>query len=122
MFSRAKELFASPLAIRISNAVLTVFPLGAPEGEPALWLHRIDDEELRQVLADLLLDLRANNLTEQYISDTVERLRHQQQKRKLAEFRKGGLDTAKRQEILLKLREQKPDTLKKQQDDDNLFG
>ncbi len=122
MFSRTKELFATPLAIRISDAVSTVFALGAPEGEPARWLHKIQDEELRQILADLLLDLRANNLTEQYIADTVERLRQQQQKRKLAEFRKGGLDTAKRQEILMRLRELNPDTLKKQQDDDNLFN
>jgi hypothetical protein len=73
-------------------------------------------------LSDLLLDLRADHLSEAYIADSVERLRQLQQKRKLAEIRKGGLDTAKRQEYLLKLREQKPDTLKKQQDDDNLFG
>ena len=122
LFSRARDLFFSPLAIRISEAVSTVFPSGAPQGEPALWLHRIEDEVLRQSLSDLLLDLRADHLSEAYIADSVERLRQLQQKRKLAEIRKGGLDTAKRQEYLLKLREQKPDTLKKQQDDDNLFG
>ncbi len=122
MFTRARDLFSSPTAISISDAISSVFPMGAPDGVPALWLHRIEQEEIRQLLADLLQDMRADNLTEQYISDTVERLRQQQQKRKLAEIRKGGLDTAKRQEYLLKLREQKPDTLKKQQNDDNLFS
>ncbi|MDR3691248.1 MAG: DNA primase [Fimbriimonas sp.] len=122
LFARARDLFYTPLAISISDAVSTVFPMGAPQGEPALWLHRIEDEGLRQSLADLLLDLRANNLSEAYIADSVERLRMLQQKRKLAEIRKGGLDTAKRQEYLMRLREQKPDPHKKQQDDDNLFG
>lgn len=121
MFARAKELFETPQAIRISEAIANVFPVSAPEGEPARWLHRFEDDGLRQDLSDLLSDIRANNLTETYISDTVERLRQKQQKRKNAEIRKGGLDSAKRQEILMRLREQKPDRLKKQQDDDNLF-
>ena len=122
MFARAKELFETPMAIRISEAIANVFPVGAPEGEPAQWLHKFEDDELRQILSDLLFDIRASNLTEMYISDTVERLRQKQQKRKNAEIRKGGLDSAKRQEILMRLRQQKPDRLKKQQDDDNLFG
>ena len=73
-------------------------------------------------MADLLLDPRADNLNEAYISDTVELLNLNQQKRKLRASKTEGLDTQKRQEYLLRLREQKPNYSKKQQDEDNLFS
>jgi hypothetical protein len=122
MFARVKSLFGSTLAIKISEAITRAFETEAPEGEPALWLHRIDDEILRQTIADLLMDPRADRLNETYIADTVELLSQQQKKRALNQIRKGDLDTAKRQEYLLKLREHKPIYEKKQQDDDNFFG
>jgi len=122
LLSRKTSLFATPLAVQISEAIALAFPEAAPEGSPALWLHRIENEELRQIVADLLLDFRASNLTETGVSDSVERLRRDQANRARARIRTGDLDTAKRQEYLLKLREHKPDTLKKQQDEDSLFG
>lgn len=122
MVACVKNLFTSNLAIRISEAIAQSFPSGAPQGEPALWLHQIEDEGLRQTLSDLLLDVRADHLTETYIADTVERLKQHRERRLLNQIRKGDLDTARRQEYLLKLREHKPDNLKKQQTDDSLFG
>ncbi len=68
------------------------------------------------------MDFRASNLTETRIADSVERLKHAQEERQRAELRRSDLDTQKRQEYLLKLREHKPDTLIKPQDDDNLFA
>jgi DNA primase len=122
MFARVRDLFASNLALNISDAITQAFPNAAPEGEPALWLHQFEDEQMRETMADLTLDNRGDHLTENFISDTVELLKQQREKRKLNQIRKGNLDTAKRQEYLLKLREHKPDTLKKQQSDDSLFG
>ena len=121
LFSRKGDLFASPLAVQISDAISRAFPTVAPVGEPALWLHQIEDEELRQIMSDLLLDFRAANLTEARIEDSVKRLVKEQENRIRAQIRRTDLDTAKRQELLLKLRELKPDTLKKQQNDGSLF-
>jgi len=122
MFARARDLFVSNLAVSISEAISQSFPNAAPEGEPALWLHLIEEEQMRQTISDLLLDMRADNLNENYIADTVERLKQGREKRRLKQIRSGDLDTAQRQEYLLKLREHKPDTLKKQQTDDSEFG
>jgi len=121
MFARSRDLFESALAIRISDAITQAFPGAAPEGEPAVWLHQFQQEEMRQIISDLLLDVRADHLTETYIADTVELLKQKREKRQLRQIRKGNLDTAKRQEYLLKLREHKPDALKKQQSDDSLL-
>ena len=122
MISQARDLFASSLAVRISDAIRAAFSEGAPVGEPSQWLHRFHEEEMRQIMSDVLNDQRGDHLTEKYISDTVELLKQQQDRRLLKQNRKGNLDTAKRQEYLLKLRESKPDTLKKQQNEDSLFG
>jgi hypothetical protein len=122
MFCGKRDLFSSRLGMELSDAVSEAFPDGAPEGEPAIWLHRIADEGLRQTLADLLLDFRAENLTEQRVSDTVQALVKAAQDRQMEEERRSSLDSAKRQELLLKMRERKPDTRKKQQSDDSLFG
>jgi DNA primase len=121
MFSRKRDLFVSGVGMEISDAISAAFPGGAPEGGPALWLHRIENEELRQTMADLLQDFRAENFTEARFADTVEVLVKELHDRQLAESRRSNLDTAKRQEILMKLRQRKPDTLKKQQSDDSPF-
>ncbi len=46
MFSRAEHLFSSSLGVQISKAISSAFPSAAPEGEPAQWIHLIEDEEL----------------------------------------------------------------------------
>ena len=122
MFARVKDLFSSSLAIKISETISTSFPDDAPMGEPAQWLHQIANEEIRQIISDLMMDSRADRLTETYIADTVEKLTQQQKKRKMDQMRRENWDTAKRQEYLLKLRDHKPNYDKKQQDDDNLFS
>ncbi len=121
MFVRVQDLFTTQLGKTLSGAVAEAFAAAPPEGEPSRWLHEIEDEQLRQKMADLLLDARADNLNEAYIADTVELLTLNQKKRKLRESKSEGLDTQKRQEYLLRLREQKPNYSKKQQDEDNLF-
>jgi DNA primase len=121
LFSRAPALFVSSLASKLRDAIAEAFEDHVPEGEPVLWLHEIKDEGLRQVLADLLLDPRGDRLSEPFIRDAVEHLKQQGEKRQLDQIRRGGLDTAKRQEYLLKLRKHKPNYDKKQQGDDNLF-
>jgi hypothetical protein len=121
MFLRAQDLFSTQLGRLLSVAISTAFSSGPPEGEPSRWIHEIEDELLRQKLSDLMLDPRADNLNEAYIADTVELLTLNQKKRKLQQSRRDGLDTQKRQEYLLRLREQKPNYTKKQQDEDNLF-
>lgn len=87
-----------------------------------MWLHRIEDEELRQILADLMLDIRGDALTEAGIADVIERLRQQQARRQMAKIPKSEMDDGQKQAHLQKLKEQNPDLLQKQQIDDNLFG
>ena len=73
-------------------------------------------------MANLLLDIRADHLSETVILDSVTLLKKRHEERLLDEFKKGGMDTEKRQEILRILREQKPDTNKRQQNDDDPFA
>lgn len=121
LFSRAPALFVTSLASKLRDAIAEAFEEQEPQGEPVMWLHQIKDDALRQVLADLLLDPRGDRLSEPFIRDAVEHLKQQGEKRQLEQIRRGDLDTAKRQEYLMKLRKHKPNYDKKQQGDDNLF-
>ena len=121
LLSRSRGLFVSSLAIKLCGAISEAYHEEEPKGEHALWLHEIKEESLRQVLADLLMDPRGDRLSEAFIRDAVEQLKLQGEKRQLDQMRRGDLDTAKRQEYLLKLRKHKPNYDKKQQGDDNLF-
>lgn len=120
-FARARDLFVSSLGIRICDAVAATFASVAPAGEPSLWLHQFEDEEMRQILSDLMLDTRGDHITETYLTDAVQRLTQQRDRRRLVQRGKGDSDSQK-QEYLLKRRELNPDMLKRQQTDDSLFG
>lgn len=121
LFARKADLFTTDLAVRLSNAVAQAFPSSPPEGPPATWLHRVEPDELRQVLSDLPLDVRAANLSDAYVADAIGKLREMAGDRMLREAKLASTDDQARQEYLMNLRRRKPDARAKPQDEEGLF-
>ncbi|CAN5726087.1 hypothetical protein BH11ARM2_BH11ARM2_22830 [soil metagenome] len=122
LFSRAKDLFATDLGVRISEAVAAAFPSGPPEGIPAVWIPRIADEDLRDALATLTEDFRAQRLGEDYLADAVSKLREMSAARQQRATLDSQNDSAAKADYLAKLKLRKPDTrIVKDEDDEDLF-
>jgi len=120
--ARNADLFATHTALSLSEAITAAFPDAPPAGPPVGWLHYLEPEELRQILSDLLLDVRGENINLEVLDDAVARLRRDAEKRAMAEIRQGEMDDRSRQEYLLKLRQRNPDRLiKNDPEDDRLF-
>lgn len=122
MFARAPNLFVSELGRRLSEKVARIFPAGPPTDRPAVWLPRIEDEELVRTLENLLDDPRGGPLSEAVIADAVTWLRAEQERRgaerRLAEAPVG--DDAARAALLDRLRQRKPDPRTELMDEDGL--
>lgn len=122
LFSRARDLFATDLGVRLSEAIGAAFPSGPPEGMPAVWLPRIDDEHLRDALASLTEDFRAQRLSEDYLADAVTKLREMSAARQQRATLDSQNDSAAKADYLAKLKIRKPDTrIVKDEDDEDLF-
>jgi len=75
MFSRATNLFTSPLAVQLSKAVSTAFPDGPPTGPLSLWIHRIEPESLREALSEITDDIRGQNVDHRVLIDALQQLK-----------------------------------------------
>jgi DNA primase len=106
------DLFTSNLGQRLSSTLSTVFGSEPPEGVPALWLHKIEQDELERVLSDLTADFRAENLVEERVIDAVRELERLKQEREREQVRRSGASYEERGRLLLKHRgvraEEKP--------------
>jgi len=114
LYARAPQLFETGIGQALSQAIIAAFP-EPPVGSPATWIHRIEDESLRQALSDLLLDFRAENISETVLADAVTGLKNRKDERDLQEQKRSGVD---RNEIFKRLKDRKPDPRIKKEDDD----
>ncbi len=117
-FACEGDLFATRLGRQLTEAMLLAFTEGAPAGKSAEWLHRVEPEELRESLSDLMQDFRAENLTEERLADSVQWLKDQREQRLLEEMRRAGGD---RMEIFKRLKLRKPDPRTSAKEEDTLF-
>ncbi len=121
-FARATHLFMTKTASEISAAISKAFPTAPPEGKPSDWLHLIEPESLQELLADILQDFRAENLTEGRLADSVELLKREHASRDVEVMKRSeDMNDAKRQEILTRLRQLKPDAKAKPKEEDEWF-
>ncbi len=103
------NVFATGTAVELARAVTQAFPLEPPQGESKEWLHKIEPEESRQILSDVLSDIRIANLSEEVVADAIRILKADVERNELKRLKGGELTTAQRQEILLRLRNLNPD-------------
>ncbi len=75
MFSRATNLFRSPIAIQLSKAVSEAFPNGPPVGHLAQWIHRIEPESLRDALGEITEDIRGQKVDHRVLIDALQQLK-----------------------------------------------
>lgn len=75
MFSRATNLFTSPIAIQLSKAVSEAFPNGPPMGPLAHWIHLIEPESLRETLSEITDDIRGQNVDHHVLIDALQQLK-----------------------------------------------
>jgi len=118
MFCKTEHFFETGLGVRMSRAIAAAFPAMAPEGEPALWLGRIDDELVQEVLSEIPFKLRIEQITQDYLADTIERLRAKLARRQLRESKNSGADLG---EIHKRLKQINPDNREKSDSPDDLF-
>jgi DNA primase len=93
-FAATPDLYETALGVEVGDAMSATFPEGPPEGKSSEWLHRIEPESLRQVLSDLTLDFRSENLSQERLVDALGKLRDLRDQRRLDEMRRTGASPA----------------------------
>jgi len=108
MFSRHGELFVTTLGKELSTAIALTFPTAAPSGEVSQWLSNIEPERLRSILADIEEDLRGDMLKEDYITESIVKLREKATLQKTTATRPLLDSDEERQKYLEQLKKLKP--------------
>lgn len=101
---RQPEVFATGRGAALAAAIAEAFPDAPPDDSASIWIHHVEPEECRQLLGDVLLDLRNANLTERLVADSIKALHEQSERRKLNRDKQGDLTSDQRQEILRRLK------------------
>jgi DNA primase len=104
-----REVFATNTAAEIARAVAEAFPNGPPEGPALQWIHLIEPEVTRQMVGDLLFDIRVANLTETVVADSIRLLKVDAERRELRRLRSGDLTPDQKREAFQRLKKLKPD-------------
>jgi hypothetical protein len=107
------EIFETGAGSQLAAAIAAAYPDGFPQGPPSSWVHAIEPEHMRQVLSEVTLDFRSENLSEQRLSDSVSFLQRQADARELRRQKAAERSPEERQEILNKLRQLNPDPRKR---------
>jgi hypothetical protein len=89
-FVCALDLYETARGEQIGRALVEAFGESPPTGKSADWLHRLEPDHVRQMLSDLTMDFRSENLTEERLIDALKRLRDQRDQRKTEELRRSG--------------------------------
>jgi DNA primase len=118
IFAISPELFETSAGETMSQALRDCLGEEPPTGKPSEWLHRLEPEYLREVLSDILLDFRSENLSQERLIDSVRKLKEERDKRAVQEARRSGADPAK---IFEMLKAQKKDPLAVKRNVDTLF-
>lgn len=77
----------STTGISVTEAVRSAFPTEAPVGKASLWLHQLQPEEIRQVLADTEFDLLLSNITLASLQATISNLKKDSSHSELRELK-----------------------------------
>lgn len=80
------ELFISPEGFEIAQALSSTFPTEAPSGAPAAWLSRIEPEEVRQRLCDIV-DSLSFEVQAEVFEEAIGHLQQAKKKRQLEGLR-----------------------------------
>lgn len=117
-FACTPDLYASELGRRIGEALKATFGDPHPIGKPSQWLHRLEDEELRQTLADLHDDFRSLNHSDERMIDAITKLQEARDERLLQEKRRAG---ATSEELWKQIKLRKQEKLEDKPAGDRLF-
>ena len=108
MFSRHSLLFVTALGKELSAAIALTFPTTPPSGEVSQWLGNLEPERLRSILADIEEDLRGDMLKEDYITESIVKLREKATLQKTTAARPLLDSDEERQKYLEQLKKLKP--------------
>jgi DNA primase len=98
-------LFITGQANELRESILAAFPLSAPEGPPSLWLSEIEPESSRFALDALIFGAHQGPLSDEFVTDVVEMLKKDKQKRELLRIRQtSDLNTESRNDVLQRLK------------------
>lgn len=118
MMSKKPDLFQSGVGQELSAAVGKAFPAGAPVGPAGTWIDKIEPDSIRDVLVGLVMQSLEDPITEEAMSEAIERLKSQLERRQRLDYLRNGGDP---NEYLKRLRQAKPDERAKPKEDDDLF-
>jgi DNA primase len=118
MMSRRPDLFQSGVGQELSMAVSKAFPSGAPVGPVGTWIDKIEPAATRDILVGLVMQSMEDPITEEAMSEAIERLKSQLERRQRLDYLRNGGDP---NEYLKRLRQAKPDERAKPKEDDDLF-
>jgi DNA primase len=104
-----EDLLVTQTALELAASVQAAFPDGIPAGEaPAQWLHQIEPEHLRDVLAQVEFQEHLM-LSDRFVQDSISDLRSRRAKRELRNLIDVDLpsDEARLKQIMQELRRSK---------------
>ena len=122
MVGRLPGFMATGLGERIAQAIATAFPTEAPSGPAREWVHRLEPEEIRDLMGEIVSDARVDRLTDEFVSDTIHRLKSMAEDRAQRKVRDAATDDQAKQRYLEEvLRKRKPDPREASKDPDDYF-
>jgi len=101
---QAPYMFQTGAGSELASAVAASFPSAPPEGPVGAWIHRLEPETMRQLLVDLLQDLRASNLKEDEVVDAIKVFRLAAERRELTRLMQNSTTPEDRLEIFNRLK------------------
>ena len=89
-FACTIDLYETELGVQVGTAMAAAFASEPPEGRSSAWLHTLEPESVRQVLSDLTMDFRSENLSEERLVDALQKLKDKKDARTREAMRRAG--------------------------------
>jgi len=122
MVSRLPAFMATGLGERIADAIARAFPTEAPAGPAREWVHRMEPEDIQDLMGEIATDARSERLTDAYVSDAIHRLKSMAEDRAQRKVRDAATDDEAKQRYLQEvLKRRKPDPREASKDPDDYF-
>ncbi len=81
------ELFLTETGRQLAESIRLAFPEGPPSGAPAAWVNHIEPEELRDTFMVAQYDPRLEQMTPQYLEDSIATMRREHDEHDVSRLR-----------------------------------
>lgn len=102
------DLFATGLGNRLAQAIRTAFPDSPPTTKPAVWVAKLEPDEMRETFIVAHDDPRMDRITDRFLEDAIDVLRKIRQQKTVQRTKREMTGDERLREIHSKLKQKHP--------------